>query len=82
MWDEFADKWFLYGASTDEALIRFTLRSLDILVISNRRGAIGEPPRGMWAAQVTPKVDDAKVAEVIERVRAKIAAKKAGNDAA
>lgn len=28
VWDEFADKWFLYGASTDEALIRFTLRSL------------------------------------------------------
>ena len=27
-WDEFADKWFLYGASTDEALIRATLRSL------------------------------------------------------
>jgi hypothetical protein len=28
VWDEFADKWFLYGASTNEALIRFTLRSL------------------------------------------------------
>lgn len=28
VWDEFADKWFLYGASTDEALIRSTLRSL------------------------------------------------------
>jgi hypothetical protein len=28
VWDEFADKWFLYGASTDEALIRTTLRSL------------------------------------------------------
>jgi hypothetical protein len=27
-WDEFTDKWFLYGASTDEALIRATLRSL------------------------------------------------------
>jgi len=27
-WDEFTDKWFLYGASTDEALIRSTLRSL------------------------------------------------------
>jgi hypothetical protein len=28
LWDEFADKWFVYGASTDEALIRSTLRSL------------------------------------------------------
>jgi hypothetical protein len=28
VWDEFADKWFLYGASTDKALIRSTLRSL------------------------------------------------------
>jgi hypothetical protein len=27
-WDEFSDKWFLYGASTDEALIRAALRSL------------------------------------------------------
>jgi hypothetical protein len=36
----------------------------------------------MWAAHVAPKVDGAKVAEIIERVRAKVAAKKAGNDAA
>jgi hypothetical protein len=28
VWDEFVDKWFLYGASTDEALIRSTLESL------------------------------------------------------
>jgi site-specific DNA-adenine methylase len=55
---------------------------VDTLVISNRRGATGEPPRGMWAAHVAPKVDGAKVAEIIERVRAKVAAKKAGNDAA
>jgi hypothetical protein len=28
VWDERVDKWFLYGASTDEALIRSTLESL------------------------------------------------------
>jgi hypothetical protein len=28
VWDERANKWFLYGASTDDALIRTTLKSL------------------------------------------------------